>query len=316
MKTSEGLFKIITITTVISILFCLLLSLILDNTNYGFSVFFCMPFMQGFITALIISYKLNFKTQHVLIISLISIISNAVVLLFMGVEGLICLVMASPFIFLCCFIGASIGWMLHNKLKKNKTLIFAFVLLINPASIYTDINYSTFHSSITTTSLQINAPIHTVWSVLNGKVDLGLSANLFLKAGVTHPTAFQINTIHDSLFITCFTNNGNTNVAITEYKENNLIRFSPQQETLVPMRELTPYDTLDAAHLHGYLKLNYGEFTLTAVDSNTTILEAITSYAYKIEPFAYWEIWSNYIFDKLHIHVLTRIKDMSESNIL
>ena len=85
--------------------------------------------------------------------------------------------------------------------------------------------------------------------------------------------------------------------------KNKTIKFKLRQQT-IPMKEISPYDSINAKHLHNYFNVNYGEITLIPISKNKTKLLATTSYNYKIAPKWYWKIWSNYIIDEMHLHVL------------
>lgn len=78
------------------------------------------------------------------------------------------------------------------------------------------------------------------------------------------------------------------------------------------MREWTPYGSLDAPHLHGYLDARQGEFRLTPLPGGSTLLEGTTWYQHGLWPAPYWRLWSDAIIHRIHLRVLNHIRDLSE----
>lgn len=78
------------------------------------------------------------------------------------------------------------------------------------------------------------------------------------------------------------------------------------------MKELSIYTGVHPHHLDGFLKSRRGQFQLTKIDENKTLLVGTTWYENKMWPESYWKIWSDYIIHKIHMRVLKHIKSSSE----
>ena len=78
------------------------------------------------------------------------------------------------------------------------------------------------------------------------------------------------------------------------------------------MKELSFYD-INAPHLHHYFVSKQGQFKLTKLENGKTLLEGTTWYYHDIRPVFYWRLWSEYIIHKIHLRVLTHIKETTES---
>jgi hypothetical protein len=83
-------------------------------------------------------------------------------------------------------------------------------------------------------------------------------------------------------------------------------------ENPAPMRELSPYAKVTPNHLHGYLVSKRGEFRLTALGENRTLLEGRTWYQHGLWPAEYWRWRSHAIIHRIHMRVLNHIKTLAE----
>jgi hypothetical protein len=79
------------------------------------------------------------------------------------------------------------------------------------------------------------------------------------------------------------------------------------------MNELSPYRDLRPPHLNDYLQSRKGQFHLTRLADNQTLLEGTTWYQNSFWPEAYWGLWSDYIIHRIHLRVLNHIKRLAES---
>lgn len=78
------------------------------------------------------------------------------------------------------------------------------------------------------------------------------------------------------------------------------------------MRELSPYQFIHPPHLDGTMRSQKGEFRLTPLPHNRTLLEGHTWYNLQMRPEAYWTIWSDWILHRIHQRVLSHVKYLSE----
>ena len=78
---------------------------------------------------------------------------------------------------------------------------------------------------------------------------------------------------------------------IEVWDEPRLLRFRVT-ENPAPMHEWSPYAEVLPKHLHGYLISKQGEFRLTRLPDNRTLLEGTTWYQHGLWPAEYWRWWS------------------------
>ncbi len=298
--------------TLLLILVFLIFS-ILNYGVYGYTLFLSIPFTIAFI----LSFREapNSKGKALLAwskaLGIITILS--LLLLAAGAEGVICILMAVGLIILPTFAGCLLGFALSKAFQKNKFSILLMVFLINPGTLTYDVNDTAKIESVAQTSVQINAPPSVVWKNLTQKVSFNKSHNFFLKSGVSYPLDMEIIQKDSLNYLSCQTNNGLTLFKIDSLIAPSKLQFSATQEIL-PMRELTLYHDLDAAHLHGYFESDYGVFEVQPLNDNQCLLIAKTQYSYTITPAFYWKWWSDYLLNAMHKNVLTKVKEISEND--
>jgi hypothetical protein len=78
------------------------------------------------------------------------------------------------------------------------------------------------------------------------------------------------------------------------------------------MTEMSPYRTINAPHLEGYMVSRGGEFRLTALPGGRTRIEGTTHYTLAFSPETYWASYAELLLHAIHGRVLSHIKSLSE----
>jgi hypothetical protein len=286
---------------------------ILKAGEYGFTLFLTIPFSL----ALVLSFQEGPKSSGKTLkawgkaISIITAIS--IILLVLGLEGVICILMAIGLIILPTFLGCLLGYGLSRAFQERKLSVLLMVFIINPSALTYDVYDTTKIESVAQISTVVNASVSDVWQILTQKVEFNESSNFFLKSGVSYPLDMEIIQKDSAKFLSCNTNNGKTFFKIDSLIQNQKLQFSATQEIL-PMRELTMYHDLEAAHLHGYFESDYGTFEIQPINEKQCLLIAKTQYNYAITPAFYWKWWSDYLLNTMHENVLSKVKEIAEKN--
>ncbi|KPE52872.1 hypothetical protein [Chryseobacterium indologenes] len=287
--------------------------LLIENGSYGITLFLTIPITIGFIIGYL-SYFKDFSIRKILTIGgkiAGGLLIISVILIVCGIEGAICIIMALPFIAFAILVGYSVGLILGNLDKSRYTgSVLLFFLIINPASYIFD-TYAEPIQDTVTTEMIVNAPSEKVWQLLSTEIKFSKPDFVLFEKGVSYPQSIKLTEHNGRSFYTCTTNNDKINLNIDEFTDNKKVKFSLENQT-VPMKEVSPYDEIDAKHLHEYFIVNYGEISLEKLSENKTKITAKTQYSYKIAPKWYWKKWSNYILDKMQGHVLNSIKNQTE----
>lgn len=296
--------------SVLSLLITLTLTITYTKA-YGFGLYIGVPVTIGFTVGFIRKPNARHSFAKILLIAFIVTLAVCFLLMLMKMEGAICVIMILGPLYLLILLGYGVGLVTRANVPKNNMLLLP-LLLVNPACIVADTHVGMTTHSVTSTMI-VAAPEARVWNVITHYVRFDGQSNFFFKSGVNYPKDMQLMKRDDSLFLHCNLRNGTADLYVDLLKPEKKMQFLLLHE-VTPMKELTIYDSLDAPHTHGnYFRLNYGSFELQAVDAQHTKVIARSDFSYKLAPAPYWNIWSNYLVDKMHMFVLGHVKEVSES---
>lgn len=280
--------------------------------DYAFGLFIWLPWVMGVMSTLIFAYKNEVTRKTCRDISFASMGIYCIGLLFFAFEGIICMIMALPLGLLFNWLGYITGYEILNRNVKSTTntlgaLVISVPLLMGIEHISSDKEYT---ANPITTSIEINAPIETVWKNVIVFPQLDEPTEFLFNAGIAYPINAKIEGHGVGAVRYCNFSTGSFVEPITKWEEPTLLAFDVVDQP-EPMKELSPYD-IQPNHLHGYFVSKKGQFKLTKLSSGKTLLEGTTWYYNKIKPVIYWDIWSDFIIHKIHERVLKHIKKVSE----
>jgi hypothetical protein len=284
---------------------------LLDSGTYGWTLFGIIPFSIGLTAGTFTKRYRSGKLIRVTLLVILCILGLSAILLLGRAEGIICILMALGVIALPTFIGMAVGMWIR---KIHVIYLAVFVVMINASFITFDRYDESQVISITSEEVVIEATKEDVWYVLTHGVQFKPNSNFFFESGVNYPTSMQLQyKDQNNCFLVCTLSAGNTALKVESLDSLKSIRFSVP-DMIIPMQELSIYDSIDAPHLQGYFKPVYGEFKIESISDNECRLVATTSYSYKITPVFYWKWWSDYLVNTMHRHVLNDIKLLAEAN--
>ncbi|KIC63730.1 hypothetical protein [Chryseobacterium taiwanense] len=305
------------ITSVIVILIIILawFHLITDG-EYGITLFLTIPGTIGLIWGYNTEYDKNHASKKIalnLFLVLLGLSAVSGLLIMIGAEGAICILMAMPFIFIPLYVMFLIG-MIAGYYDRKKTLnsILIFIFFVNPASYIFDSYIKPIQDTVTT-EIIVNSSQENVWKLLSSEILFNDPEFILFEKGVSYPKSIELINTNGKMMYQCKTNNDKINLNIDEFVKNKTVKFSLANQT-VPMKEMTPYEDIDAKHLHDYFIVDYGQISLEKITENKTKIIAKTQYSYRIAPKWYWKKWSNYILDRMQYQVLNSIKTQSEND--
>ena len=283
--------------------------------EYGWFVFVILPFLLGFITLYIIGRKYELKIRQILKLSVLNLLFSCFCMLVFAMEGIICLLMASPLLLLLTLIGAYMGYALSNKNNpKKKVYLYPIIVLISVSFLGFDLANN--HSNLipVKTELLIDAPKEVVWNNLVAFGEIPEPQELLFQSGISYPTHAEIRGMGVGAIRYCNFTTGSFVEPITTWDAPNLMQFDVIDQP-IPMHEWNPFWDIHPPHLEGYFLSRKGQFELFETKEGQTLLVGTTFYTIDINPVSYWEIWTNYILHKIHFRVLNHIKHQSEQSL-
>lgn len=280
--------------------------------DYGWTVFVFVPFVTGFLPSYLASKKLELSKRECYSLSFTTLLVAIITLLIFAIEGMICIIMASPILMLLVWFGAYIGFTMNRRepMLNNATTI---VILAMYSLSFLSFDYINEPDSLIPikTEILVKAPIEKVWKNVVTFDTIAEPNEFIFKTGIAYPKNATIKGKGVGAIRYCNFTTGSFVEPITTWNEPNLLQFSVQSQPM-PMNEWNPFWTIHPPHLDGYFESQKGEFRLKKIADNKTLLQGTTWYKVDIYPEFYWKIWSDFIIHKIHNRVLNHIKIESE----
>jgi len=283
--------------------------------NYGWGLFVGIPFFLGLNSTLIYGFHQPRSLGKCLAVASLSTGLVAVALFAFAVEGIICLMMATPLAIILALFGGLIGFVLQQRpsFSTNTLRVASVGFLLMPGLIL--LEYSVGETPplyAVKTSVVINAKPETVWSHVVSFSQLSPPAELMFKTGIAYPIRAEIYGHGAGAVRHCVFSTGEFVEPITVWDEPRLLRFDVTAQPRA-MEELSLYSYLRPPHLENYLISQRGQFELKSLPDGTTLLEGTTWYENRFWPAPYWHLWSDYIIHRIHGRVLRHIKFLAEN---
>ncbi|MCS7167385.1 MAG: hypothetical protein RMI91_07100 [Gemmatales bacterium] len=257
--------------------------------TYGLSLFIGAPFLVGFWLTLIICSQGDIALGDCVLVYCVALLLGAALLVIIGVEGIICLLMASSLVFLSGMAGCALAYGLsrHVLLSASRRRYYSGVLLIWPMMLGVETLWPLGVSEhAVRTEIIIHAPPERVWQTVLAFPPLPEPKELLFRLGAAYPVAAQIHGQGPGAVRHCIFNTGTFVEPILVWEPARCLRFAVTDQP-APMRELSPWD-IHPPHLHGYLVCRQGEFLLEPLPDGSTRLIGTTWYVNHMWPQWYW----------------------------
>ena len=278
--------------------------------TYGLDLFLAVPFITGFVGAWVDALECRRSFGECCTSALIPLGLASVLFLLLGMEGLVCIAMAAVIGVPLAILGAGLAFLVQrHRAAPAATLT---MILLAPLAMIVGPHGPGHDIDTATTSIVINAPPRIVWSYIQSFREIGPPDNLLFRAGVAYPVATRTAGVGVGATRECILSTGVMTERVTVWKPERQLTFEVLN-TPVAMRELSPWPNLDLPHLHGFYLSKQGEFRLTPVSGDKTLLEGQSWYQHGLAPVAYWNLWTRYIVHSVHKRVLNHIKDLAEA---
>jgi uncharacterized membrane protein (DUF441 family) len=278
--------------------------------EYGLNLFILTPFIIGIVPPLILGYKNATTFKQSLKSSFITLSIAMIALIIFAIEGLICIIMAMPLLSAITLLGSFIGHKIQNRKSIKSQNIAGILIFLSLISMSFDYKYKPTDLFPVKTSIMINASAQAVWNQVVAFDTIAPPESFFFKTGISYPTDAQIHLGEDTIRYCNFTT-GSFVEPITLWNEPHLLTFDVIEQP-IPMKEMNPFWDIHPPHLDGYFRSRKGQFKLTVISENQTLLEGTTWYTLDILPQSYWNVWSDYIIHRIHGRVLKHIKKSAE----
>lgn len=284
------------------------------NPEYGFVMFCGIPFILGVFAAIARALAGYHGVSASLIAVIAILVLTGFMILFTGAEGVICLVMAFPIVFVIALFGAALTTAICRASgfprgpAAGAFSVVALLLPLQGVEGKLDVPEPVYE---VTTSVHVDAPPPVVWSKLVAFSEIPPPEEWIFKSGVAYPIRARIEGEGVGAVRYCEFTTGAFVEPIEMWDEPRRLAFSVT-ENPPAMEEMSPYKSLEPPHVMGYLEAERGQFVLHELADGTTQLEGTTWYRHGLRPASYWRLWSDVIIHTIHRRVLEHIKAEAE----
>jgi hypothetical protein len=262
--------------------------------------FFLIPFLVGLVAAWFwrrLNRSLAISFLDALWILLISLAAAAIILR----EGVVCLVIVSPLVYVFLFTGILVGRLCFRpNYSKLHLTIFPLLALMT-------LGESLYHSeqqAVVTDRIIIHAPPAKVWPNVLAFPEIPDPPNYWIfRLGLPYPTQT--------------TNGGNVVGADRQCIFSNGVVIKERVAEFVPNEKLT-FDVAEQPtdpEAYGHITLHRGQFVLQDNHDGTTTLIGSSWYTLHVRPRWYFDLWTRDMSRAVHLRVMNHIRRVSEESL-
>jgi hypothetical protein len=222
--------------------------------------------------------------------------------------------MAMPLALPLAAFGGALGYAIQSRRPNTAgtPAMLSLLLLFVPGVQWTEHVLAQPAASLVVHSfIDIHATPEAVWKRVTAFSEIPPPKETIFRAGIAYPIRAEIKGGGIGAIRRCEFSTGAFIEPIEVWNEPRELKFTVSANP-APMQEWTPYPRVDPPHLHGFLISNEGQFLLTPLPNGWTRLEGTTWYHHGLWPAAYWQLWSDAIIHRIHMRVLTHIKEEAE----
>jgi hypothetical protein len=290
--------------------------------QYGAALTLGAPCMAGFTTGAVFArmepqsayWRAALATIASCVITLVSIVAFAI-------EGLGCLVMALPLLVLPAFLGSYLGFAFGRIVPArtiHTTIAGSMLFLLALIGFESVSPMPALHPPPVETSIEIDAPIERVWSLLPAMAEMPEPTDWVFHTGIAYPLRATIDGEGIGAKRTCDFTTGPALETVDVWRPNDTLGFTIDKQP-DPMVEATLYDTIRQPHLDGYVRNVRGELKVERLPDGPngprTRLTGKSWYRVSMTPETYWRLWSDAVIHHIHGRVLGVVKARAEGSL-
>lgn len=283
--------------------------------SYGAALFFGTPLVAGAFAAYIYNLSDSQGLSATIGVSLLPVLCVGLVLLFVALEGIVCLIMAAPIMLSLAIVGGLIGKTIADRQRQvhNGRRQFIGCLIALPLMAWGETRLPHGYEYAVVSSVDIAAPPETVWKCVVDFPPLTSPEPWLFRMGIAGPRSARIAGSGVGAIRRCEFTTGAFVEPITVWDEPRRLAFDVTEQP-EPMFELSPYRDIHPPHLRGAFRSTRGEFVLEPLDGGRTRLVGRTWYRLEMAPHMYWTAWTDWIVHRIHLRVLEHVKSLAEAD--
>lgn len=277
---------------------------------YGWGLFVLTPLVVGFTTGYLVNRReLQTKGTTYGLVLLSAALGCGGLILF-ALEGLICLILASPLAALLAIAGGSLGRRAAHAGKDPAAPFYCVALL--PFMFAADALSPPEAMLLTNESIVISAPASRVWQALTSDDVIAEPPTLAGRFGLAYPERSHLSARQVGALRTGYFSTGMARERVIDWQENRLLAFMVLTQPPA-MEEMSPYRIVHAPHLSGYFETGETRLELEALPDRRTRLTVRAAHRLRLDPIVYWEPIAKWAIRDNERRVLRDIKAKAEA---
>jgi uncharacterized membrane protein YhaH (DUF805 family) len=280
---------------------------------YGYGLFVVSPFIIGAVAAYLANRNNDVGAPATARIALGATLLGGLSLLATALEGVLCIVMASPLAVPAALVGGLLGRSIATFRRRPARQTLSGIALL-PVVFATEYAFPPMTTFETYQSIVVDAPAEVVWNAIIKMDTMDEPLALPFRLGVAYPVRGEV--LGEGVGATRL-GEFSTGVAIervTEWIPGQRLAFVVEKD--VPsINEVSPYPHVHAPHAVGYFRTSLTSFDLArGPDGGTEIVER-TFHQLKLDPIYYWLPMARWIVRENNTRVLAHVRRQAEQRL-
>ena len=281
--------------------------------EYGWSLFVVMPFALGAISTRLYLRRHPATLKEAQRVSYLSVLCVGGLLFGLALEGLVCLVMATPIALLLAAMGGSVVWQIHraHSNKSNATLMGVVVLSLPALFAGEPLGRPEAPTFTVQSEVFVATAPDRLWPLVVDVAGIPPDKRLWSRLGMaTFRRAWTEGQGVGSIRYCEFdTGVAREPVEVWDPPRHLQLRV---ETTPAPLKELSIHEHIHAPHLKGFYEVRSADFLLEPVAGGTRLI-GTTRYRHGLWPAEYWAWWCGHVVTDLQLRVLTHAKHQAEA---
>src|SRR5258706_3259364 len=280
--------------------------------TYGLGLFLASPFFVGCVTGYIGNRRSDIGSKATARLVLGACFLGGVGLLAIAVEGIVCLVMAAPLIAAMAWLGGLVGRMIALKSPGRVPGRAAMSIVALPMFFAPDFIAPPKFAFESVENIEVRASDRGVGDAILHMGPIPAPPAAPFRSGLAYPMSGRIHgsgvgAIRKGVFST-----GVAYERVTEWDPAKHLSFIVLSDPPT-MRELSPYQNVNAPHVNGYFRTLDARFTITKLVDGHTLLSLATRHELDLNPGFYWLPMAKWAIHANKVRVLEHFAQQAEA---
>jgi uncharacterized membrane protein YhaH (DUF805 family) len=280
--------------------------------EYGWALFVVMPFALGALSTWLYLRRHPATLKEAQRVSYLAVLCVGGLLFGLALEGLVCLVMATPIALLLAAMGGSVVWQIHraHSNKSNAPLMGVVVLSLPALFAGEPLGRPEAPTFTVQSEVFVAAAPDRLWPLVVDVAGIPPDKRLWSRLGMATFRRAWTEGHGVGAIRYCEFDTGVAREPVEVWDPPRRLQLRVET-TPTPLKELSIYEHIHAPHLKGFYEVKSAEFLLEPVDGGTRLI-GTTRYQHGLWPAQYWAWWCGHVVKDLQQRVLTHAKRRAE----